>query len=269
VTASDPIGPLDDTAASHLTAAFHGTPAELVGGELPYHDLGGAGLERLTFLLLAEDYKVPQYFGKVGDPQYGIDLLVPDGNRVTVYQCKNYRRFSRADLQGVLNKFRAEWLSLHHLPRPSVFVLCCPLDLRARAVSEQWERIRKEFQDDTGVSVEIWHRDYFDERLRKSPDLVADVFSERAAGEFCHPLSWRYDVFRPLHPQAPPDLFLDLDELASFHYRASRILRGRGWLVLVARTAPAEGRGLRFEASELEDELTEAGSPDLPGLALE
>ncbi len=49
-------------------------------------------------------------------------------------------------------------------------------------------------------------------------------------------------------------------ELAGLHYQASRLLRGRGWIVLVARTASGGESGPRFEGSELEDELVTAGS---------
>ena len=51
-----------------------------------------------------------------------------------------------------------------------------------------------------------------------------------------------------------------LDQLHGLHHQASRLLRGRGWLVYVERTAPAEEHGLRFEAAELEVELAESGS---------
>src|ERR1051326_7891669 len=59
---------------------------------LPYHELDGPGLERLCYeLLLANGYE-PRFFGRRGQPQYGVDLVAEKAGRIEVFQCKNTRR---------------------------------------------------------------------------------------------------------------------------------------------------------------------------------
>src|ERR1041384_2273783 len=53
-------------------------------GALPYHKLGGPGLERLCYSLISARGGVPRYFGDSGQEQYGIDLIVSDGAGCTV-----------------------------------------------------------------------------------------------------------------------------------------------------------------------------------------
>ena len=188
----------------HLREAFFSQPLErgLDGHHLDYHGLEGPGLERLCFLLLLADGRNPRFFGKSGDAQYGIDLLVDDGRSSIVYQCKNLARYSRAMLKEALEKFADEWLTRPHLRRPERFVLCCPLELRRRLDSEDWQRLMGDFADKHNVAVDFWHRDTIDGWLRHKPDVVADLFSERIAEQFCDLPDWNQGLFRPVKPDS-------------------------------------------------------------------
>ena len=190
----------DPHETQHLRAGFyplHG-PSTWIGDSLPYHQLGGPGLERLCYLLLLAQGKVPRYFGKPGQKQYGIDLLVTHGDETTVYQCKNEQSFPLHKMKAALRLFEAEWLGRPELPRPTEFVLCCPVPLQELKQNEAWTTLEREFQARTGVSVAFWDRHYLDERLRRLPDVVADLFSDRAAERFCNLPDWNSDLFRPL-----------------------------------------------------------------------
>jgi len=167
-------------------------------GSLPYHQLGGKGLERLCYLLLLADGKVPRYFGKPGQEQYGIDLLVTHGDECMVYQCKNEESFPLSKMKDALRHFEEEWLGRPELPKPNQFVLCCPLPLQERKQNEMWTELERQFYERTHVSVEFWDRHYLDEHLRRLPDVVADLFSDRAAERFCNLDDWNSGLFRPV-----------------------------------------------------------------------
>jgi len=190
----------DPQVTLHLRPGFHLSPgpSTLVGASLPYHQLGGPGLERLCYLLLLDKGKVPRYFGKPGQKQYGIDLLVAHGDETTVYQCKNVQSFPLQDMQAALQIFETEWLGRPELPRPTDFVLCCPLPLRELRQNEAWTRLEQDLWARKGVRVAFWDRQYLDERLLHLPDVVADLFSDRVAEQFCNLYDWNSDLFRPL-----------------------------------------------------------------------
>src|SRR5258708_7253726 len=82
---------LVDTSVSLTALSF--------GGSLPYAALGGYGLERLCYRILVADGLMPRFFGKVGQPQYGIDLLARDGESYSVYQCKNVQHLDAKDIR--------------------------------------------------------------------------------------------------------------------------------------------------------------------------
>lgn len=190
----------DPCETQHLSTTFYQAPgpSTWVDDSLPYHQLGGPGLERLCYLLLLAQGKVPRYFGKPGQKQYGIDLLVTHGDETTVYQCKNERSFPLQKMKAALQLFEVEWLGRPELPRPTEFVLCCPVPLQELKQNEAWTTLERAFQARTGVSVAFWDRHYLDERLRRLPDVVADLFSDRAAERFCNLPDWNSDLFRPL-----------------------------------------------------------------------
>ncbi len=189
-----------DRDSGHLHTPFSTLPSfrATPEGALPYLDLGGPGFERLLFLLLLADGHAPRYFGRSGQAQYGIDLVVPVDDTHHVYQCKNTATFPPAAMRDALTKFEAEWLSRDDLPRPSCFVLCCSADLRGH--EEAWSVEAEAFRQRTGVVATLWERSVFNERLRRLPDIVADVFSDAAAERFCEQEAWAWDLFRPLRP---------------------------------------------------------------------
>jgi hypothetical protein len=185
--------------APHLAAPF------LDAGFAPrldYHALGGPGLERLCYLLLLADGHLPRFFGRSGQQQGGVDLLVFDGSRHLVYQCKNLKRWDRQELGSALAELAAGWLAGGPEARPEAFVICCPLDWRDARQELEWDGLVEKFHGETGVPVRLWHKTYLDERLRKLPDIVADLFSAAAAEDFCDCPDWDEDLFRPVGPHA-------------------------------------------------------------------
>ena len=176
---------MDLAQVPHLREPFYSAPvaAHTPGDALPYYELGGRGLERLCFELLVAKGNWPRYFGRNGETQFGIDLIVSNGKNCDVYQCKNVKEFSLRMLADWLEKFSAEWLVARPtLPKPDQFVVVCPLPIRDR---EEIEVIKKEFYEKHSVTVDIWHRELLDKQLANQPDIVADLFSEAWAERFC------------------------------------------------------------------------------------
>src|SRR5258706_90098 len=205
---SDPIRELDGSNVPHCTTAFAGTERIAITEieTLPFHDLGGAGLERLCYeLLLAQGYE-PRFFGRSGQAQYGVDLVAEKAGRTEVYQCKNLSVAPSAKtLQSYLNEFEKEWLGDAGLPRPERFVICCPQPLRDSALDKDWMVARQSFELRTGVEAGLWDLDLLIGWLRDLPDVVADLFSNRHAEVFCNSDDWGSDLFRPLREGASGD----------------------------------------------------------------
>lgn len=141
---------------------------------------------------------MPRYFGNSGQKQYGIDLLVTHGDDTIVYQCKNKASFPPHKMKAALKTLETEWLARQELPKPTEFVLCCPLSLQERKQNEAWTELERKFRSRTGVRATFWDRNYLDERLRRLPDVVADLFCNRAVEQFCNLRDWNGDLFRPL-----------------------------------------------------------------------
>src|ERR1051325_864054 len=191
----------DPHLVQHISTSFSPTPIlSVVDDSLPYHQLGGPGLERLCYSLISARGGVPRYFGNSGQKQYAIDLIVTDGNDCTVYQCKNVNSFTWQNMAKALKLFEKQWLGHDQLPRPTKFVLCCPLPLRERTINEEWTILEREFFGSTGVRIEAWDQEYFDSQLKKHPDIVSDLFSAQAAERFCDLADWNEDLFRPVRP---------------------------------------------------------------------
>lgn len=188
----------DPQLVQHLATGFshmQATPSR--SDSLPYHQIGGAGLERLCYSLILAQGRIPRYFGNPGQEQYGIDLVVSDGAECVVYQCKNVNAFNHRNMAKALHLFEAKWLGHPKLPSPTKFVLCCPLPLRERKMNEEWTILEREFYERTGVRIEVWEKEFFDAKLRNLPDVVADLFSDQAAEWFCGLEDWNEDLFRP------------------------------------------------------------------------
>ena len=183
----------------HLSTGFSATSAlSAVDDSLPYHQLGGPGLERLCYSLISSRGSVPRYFGNPGQEQYGIDLMTTDGDNCVVYQCKNVNSFTRQNMGKALRLFEKKWLGHAQLPRPTKFVLCCPLPLRERKLNEEWTILERKFFEDTGVRIEVWDKEYLDSQLKNLPDIVADMFSDETAERFCELDDWNEDLLRPV-----------------------------------------------------------------------
>ena len=173
---------------------------------LPYSDLKGPGFERLCFeILLSQGYE-PRFFGRSGQRQPDVDLLTFKDCRYEVFSCKNLaERFTDRLLAQLLEEFETKWVKQLELPKPARFVICWPQPLRDANLEAKWIRRKSEFSKRTGIEADIWHLDLLNGWLKKLPDLVADLFSDRHAEGFCNLDDWKMDLFVPLREGTPRD----------------------------------------------------------------
>jgi DNA polymerase III delta prime subunit/uncharacterized protein YoaH (UPF0181 family) len=202
---------LSRTEVIHLDPQFSPIHAGTFTGveSLPYNDLKGPGFERLCFELLISFGYEPRFFGRTGQLQYGVDLVAERGGKTEVYQCKNLSKVpSGNDLREYLQTFESEWLIRNELPRPDRFVICCPQPLRDSETDRDWLKAKTSFEDAWGIEAGLWHLDLLNSWLKRKPDIVADLFSDRHAQVFCDLDGWNADLFKPLREDASGDLRL-------------------------------------------------------------
>ena len=109
--------------------------------DLPYPQLLGAGFERLCYELLVAEGHSPRFFGRSGQKDYGVDIIVEAGDTRTVYQCKNIAAAPAwTDVRDAVAKFESDWLGEAGLPCPQRFVYCCPHPLDDKELGESWTR---------------------------------------------------------------------------------------------------------------------------------
>src|SRR5436305_14616353 len=81
-------------------------PAVMGLEALPYRELQGPGFERLCFELLVAEGHLPRFFGRSGQKDYGVDIVVEAGTKRTVYQCKNLTTEPPwTDIRDAITKF--------------------------------------------------------------------------------------------------------------------------------------------------------------------
>jgi hypothetical protein len=159
--------------------------------ELPYAQLLCPGFERLCYELLIAEGHSPRFFGRSGQRDYGVDIVVETGNTRTVYQCKNRANLpSWTDVRDAVTKFESAWLGAAGLPRPEAFVYCCPHPLDDKSLGENFVRFKGNFRHRTGVDIDFWDKHALDTRLRRLPDIVAGLFSGSYAEHFCNRDDW-------------------------------------------------------------------------------
>jgi DNA polymerase III delta prime subunit len=192
-----------DPAASLLRAGFSPItiPTTDIKDSLPYNKLDWRSFERLCYQILLAEGEIPHLFGDFGSRQYGIDIIMLKEKDNIVYQCKNVESVREGDLREILEKFEKDWLNDRpHLPTPKKFVLCIPLSLTKGNLKDEWLELKRSFYDSTGIVVDEWDLEYLNSRLRKLPDVVADLFSGAMAERFCDLPNWHQDIFRPVKP---------------------------------------------------------------------
>lgn len=191
---------------THLASPFFAEPtAAASDGELPYHALGGDGLERLCFMWLRSQGLLPRFYGRSGDPRgdRSVDLVVEENGRVVVYQCKNLGEYKSTFLTKELQKFETEWLDDPAAPeRPQEYRLFAPIDLVRRDDNDSWLALKSPFKSRTGVDVQIIHKQILDVDLKHMPDVVADLFGLGIMRRFCDVEDWAEDLFVPVTPSA-------------------------------------------------------------------
>ncbi len=170
--------------------------AAVPGGGLPYDLLDPHSFERLCFHLLLARGAAPRFWGRRGQAQQGIDLILSDGHVSTVYQCKHHATFSATALDMAVRKFEQDWLSRPELGRPETFVLCTTARLQD---TTGWDRTKRRLSDKLGIAIKEWHRDTLDGWLRDQPGIVADLFGDQIAELFCGLTgNWDIELFRPI-----------------------------------------------------------------------
>ncbi len=169
-------------------------PARAGLSDFPYAKLSGPGFERLCYELLVADGRSPRFFGRSGQKDYGVDIVVGAGDTRTVYQCKNLADAPAwTEVRDAIAKFESDWLGEAGLPCPQRFVYCCPHLLDHEKLGKPWTRFMDEFRARTGVELSFWNKGTLDTRLRRLPDVVAGLFSGSYAEHFCGRDNWRLD----------------------------------------------------------------------------
>ena len=198
-------------------------PAVFGLGDLPYPQLLGPGFERLCYELLVAEGHSPRFFGRSGQRDYGVDIVVEAGDTRTVYQCKNIAAAPAwTDVRDAVAKFESDWLGEAGLPCPQRFVYCCPHPLDDKELGESWTRFRDEFRARTGVEVSpFWDKHALDARLRRLPDVVAGLFSGSYAEHFCGRDDWLDDPWTRVRWGEPRhrsiERFLDRHQRGTIH----------------------------------------------------
>ena len=175
------IGDVPHLAEHFWLGAKEATPADDINaaiGSLPYAQLGDMGFERLCFHLVLAEGHAPRFWGRRGQAQQGIDLIISDGGSSTVIQCKNHTRYDVKKLKSALDKFRKEWIEAQPAPaKPKTFILCTSAELKDRA---EWEKCKSQFWKEFDVGVELRGGDV----ILVVPDLrVVDVRLEAILAE--------------------------------------------------------------------------------------
>lgn len=181
------------------------------GGSLPYDLLDAYAFERLCFhILLTRGQGAPRFWGRRGQAQQGIDLILSDGATSVVYQCKHTATFDDRALKTAVHKFRDDWLTRPELGRPATFVLCTSAKLDATTA---WEERKRGLSNEIGVAIEEWHRDLLDAWLKTKPGIVSELFGDQVAQLFCGGECGQRDgLFQPLKRGVEKriDRYLDL-----------------------------------------------------------
>jgi hypothetical protein len=182
------------------------------GETLPYEKLGGEGFERLCYLILLNENKgcIPHYFGRKGQADHGVDLTLQDKKGdYTVYQCKNWSykdNLSVKEFTKFFNDSNDQWVKEQDLPKPGRFILCTSMRIdkdtpNHEAFLDAKKKFEKKFLGEWGQSilVEYWDRTTIDNKLKKLPDITADMFSSDIAMRHCIDLEdWKNDIFLPV-----------------------------------------------------------------------
>jgi len=141
---------------------------------LPFTSLSWENFERLCYRLAhhAGDVEEARIYGKQGQAQEGIDLLVrrAAGDYAT-WQCKKYQEIKPADLKEAVTKFLdGDWMK-----RTKLFRLAVAPSLNDTKLAEEIETQRARLQA-VGVNFETLDQHKLSLMLKDHPKLVDDFF---------------------------------------------------------------------------------------------
>jgi hypothetical protein len=176
---------------------------------LPYEILPGEGLnsfELLCFRVLMAEKNNPHFFARSGQDDYGVDIRVENKDDSTVYQCKNLKcskeKFNESDFKTAFTKFNDHWVKEQTMQIPQQFIYCTSARIGKdkdshSAFINASKDFKEQFLKDWGKSIQVdfWDSDTLDEKLKKYPDIVAEMFGREWAARHCCVYGWDSDLF--------------------------------------------------------------------------
>jgi hypothetical protein len=145
--------------------------------------MGWDRFEKLILALMrrvagARDIKFRRY-GTPGQSQHGIDLAGrdPEG-RYIVVQCKEYGRFTAADLRAAVETFAVG-------KRPfdaQTFVVVTSASTQSTQLADELALLQDEYPD---LVIDLWGSENVNDHLRNFADIVARFWTRETATAFC------------------------------------------------------------------------------------
>jgi hypothetical protein len=118
-------------------------------------------------------------YGIAGQEQHGIDLAGRHPDRTyTVIQCKEYQRFTEADLRAAVEKFAVG-------KRPfeaTRLVVAVSTVTRTTQIEVELAALQNERED---LEIELWGAEQINDALRERADIVSRFWTRETAHTFC------------------------------------------------------------------------------------
>ncbi|WP_327009774.1 hypothetical protein OHA72_22600 [Dactylosporangium sp. NBC_01737] len=176
-------------------------------------------------------------YGRLGQKQHGIDLAGrdPDGAYVVV-QCKDYKSFTKADLQRAVAAFtsgRRPFDATH-------LIVATSANTEATQVFDELSTLQGSHPE---LALDLWGAEQINDHLRRNADVVVRFWTRETAATFCTaPL--------PGVPAPPPDRQLQADRILVGPLKTPDVL-------LKLQTADRKRDTAPDESAELYRELAE------------
>lgn len=159
---------------------------------LPLGELTWENFERLCVRLVSKDAdaEFAQAYGVRGQNQEGIDLYVRKRSNglYTVWQCKRYEKFDKADVGEAVQRFIKALKSKEaaiQIREADALVLAVTADLATTTVAKEVESQNKRLQRRFKVALIPCDIQGLSDRLKAHSDIVADFFGPVWVEEFC------------------------------------------------------------------------------------
>jgi hypothetical protein len=160
-----------------------GTPGNVPPGDDLRLDIGWDRFEQLLVFVAQAVIGLNQVrfrrYGVPGQAQHGIDLAGRLPNRAyVVVQCKEYRKFTAADLRDAVEKFAAGTrpYGANHL------IIAVSSVARTTQVEDELARLQTAHAD---LTIELWGAEQINDELRQRADIVSRFWTRETAETFC------------------------------------------------------------------------------------